>query len=174
MRYINKTALRLAAVMTIIALGFWFTAGISGEVFLVSPEGKPESAPGAEVHIYRCDDKHSLEAFLATLDLLQSRKELEAKFPLSHPELSNLRTGDIDFGLYMQIFTKISQYWQPVVGRTTTDRNGHFSVRLAPGKYLIHVSGQAGKKEAHWLREEQVTWRSETRLSTVIYSYERE
>jgi hypothetical protein len=184
MRYINRSSLGLAALTAIIALGFWFTAGISGEVFLVSPEGKPELAPGTEVRIYRCDDKHSLQAFLATLDILQSRKEIEARFrPLGSQaampddlwqKLLDSRTREIDFGLHMQIFTIISRYWQPEVARTTTDRYGQFSVRLTPGKYLIHVWGQAGKSKAHWLREAQVTWRSETRLSTPIYSYEPE
>ena len=109
MRYITKTALRLVAIMAIIALGFWSTAGLSGEVFLVSPEGKPESAPGAEVHIYRCDDKHSLQAFLATVNLLQSWKEIEAKLPATRLESSEHRMHTVQNFLYMDIFVKVSQ-----------------------------------------------------------------
>lgn len=175
MRRIIRVALGLGAVSILIGFGYWLTAGVSGEVFLLSPDGKPESAPGAEVHIYRSDDKHSLQAFLAgPLDLPQSWRALDAKFPQSSPELSEHRLRLIQAMLYMDIFTRVTQYWQTVVARTTTDRNGNFSVRLTPGKYLLHVSGQAGKRQAHWLGEVQVIWRSETRLSAPIYAYEPE
>jgi hypothetical protein len=181
-RHVNRASLGLTVITILIGLGFWLTAGVSGEVFLLSPDGKTESAPGAQVRIYRCDNKHSLAAFLAgQMDLQHSWNELDAKVPqfspetlLLSPELSNQRLHTIQTFMYMDVFTKISKYWRTMVTQTTTDRNGHFTVRLAPGKYVIHVSGQAGRKEAHWLTEVQVVWRSETRLSTPIYAYEPE
>jgi hypothetical protein len=174
-RRIHRAALGLGVIAILVGFGYWLTAGISGEVFLVSPDGKPESAPGAEVHIYRCDATHSVQAFLAgPLDIPQSWRELDAKFPPSPPELSDHRLHIIQTLLYTNIFVKVTQYWQPLVARTTTDRSGHFSVRLASGSYLIHVSGQAGKTQAHWLTEAQVIWRSETILSVPIYAYEPE
>ncbi len=75
---------------------------------------------------------------------------------------------------YMQAAVDVSSYWHTVVTQTTTDRNGNFSVRLPPGRYLIHVLGQAGRKQAQWLGEVHVLWRSETRLSTPICSYDVE
>ena len=175
-----RVALSLGAVTILIGFVYWLTAGVSGEVFLLSPDGKPELAPGAEVHIYRSDDKHSLAAFLAgPLDFQKSLNDINARFPISQAEIVGLSDGHfrrhtIDSLLYMDIFVRVSQYWQTGVARTTTDRSGRFSVRLKPGKYLIHISGQAGKKQAHWLGEVQVAWRSETILSTPIYSYELE
>jgi hypothetical protein len=175
LRKTYRVALGLSLVALLVGFGYWFTTGISGEVFLLAPDGKPESAPGAEVHIYKSDDKHSLQAFLAgPLNLQQSWKELDAKVPQTSLELSDHRLRLIQMLVYVDIFTKVSDYWPSVATRTNTDRNGQFTVRLAPGKYLIHVSGQAGKSRAHWLREVQVVWRADTRLSTPIYSYEPE
>ena len=172
MRPFTIIAVSLAALALLIALGFWFTAGVSGEVFLLSPDGKPQSAPGAEVHVYRCDDGHSMSAFLmGTLNLAQTWKDADAKFPQSRPELMDHRSHMVQGLIYMDVFVKVSNYWQAVVAQTTTDRNGGFSVQLTPGNYVIHVSGQAGKYQAHWLRQVRVVWRSETRLSTPVYSY---
>jgi hypothetical protein len=172
-RQSKRVALGLGAVAILVGLAFWLTAGVSGEVFIVSPEGKPEVAPGAQVRVYRSDGQHSLSAFLGTVDPQKTLTEVDAEFPHSPPGLpdSDMRMNLVRSMAYMQISVKVSQYWQTLVVLTTTDKNGNFSVRLLPGTYVIHVSGQAGRQQAHWLTEVHVIWRSETRLSLPIYTY---
>jgi hypothetical protein len=180
MRRTHTAVLAIGAVL-LVFLAFWATAGVSGEVFLLTADGKPESAPGAQVRVYRSDDKHSLAEFF-TRDL-KSMDKIEKQFP--NPPYNEPFEGFYEGALegrwrtvksaqYMTILGDVPDYWgdQKLLARTTTDRNGNFSVRLNPGKYVIHVSGQAGRKQAHWLTEAQVTWRTEVRLSKPFFDYE--
>jgi hypothetical protein len=173
-----RVTLGLGAVSILIGLGYWMTAGVSGEIFLLSPDGEPESAPGAQVRIYRSDDKHSLEAFLGPMyQALQNnmKKCLSYPVPVGANERSYATLTDLcQISTYKSVEFEVSKYWQTLATKTTTDRNGKFSVRLVPGKYIILISGQAGKNQAQWLTDVQITWRAETRLSKPIYSYEPE
>jgi hypothetical protein len=177
-RPIIRAALGLGAVTILIGFGFWLTAGVSGEVFLLSPDGRPESAPGAQVRIYRSDDKHSFEAFLGPMyQALRNSMQKCQNYPApvgAHEDFYKFSRSICQISTYKDVEFEVSKYWQTFATKTTTDRSGKFSARLAPGKYVILVSGQAGRSQAQWLTDVQVIWRSESRLSKPIYAYEPE
>src|SRR5262252_2785471 len=88
MRRFSKITTSLAVIVLLATFCFWFTRGISGEVFLVSPEGRSEFAAGAEVQVYRGDDQHSVSSFvMGPLNLKQSVEELDARLRKSLPNV---------------------------------------------------------------------------------------
>jgi len=133
----------------LLVLCAFFFAGITGEAFLVDEKGQAQAAPGARVDIYRGDggekskfgyllnDKSGHKKYLQELTELTAAAE--EKVSADRIELASRMTDEL---YCSQLNIGRHNYFGLPLETLNADRHGRFSVRLAPGRYVIFVEGQ--------------------------------
>lgn len=183
----NRTKWLLALVLLGTLTTAGFLSGLSGEIFLVSKAGIPMPAPGATVDIYAVKGKRVANfrsgPFLVVLDEHARRVDeilkpvleyLKSRNPrlASNPEILENRISAEKEQYCSKLEMEIIKYWGKPVAATLADKTGKFSVRLAPGSYVISARGQAGTRKALWLEEIRMVWRSKIRMVDQICDHE--
>ncbi len=192
---VNSTAAKLAiCLLGIVALGFlaaYKYMGVDGEVFLVTDQGRAQPAPGASVFAYRSTRQVNLRGFNETESQLRQkytdrvkkasnkylplqgvliqREKLAQAGVVADSLLEEMPGAALSF--CMDLRSEEAKFFRQPVEEVNADRNGRFSLRLLPGKYVLLVSGQAGNEHAEWLREVTVVWRSQVRMVDPVCRY---
>jgi hypothetical protein len=152
-----------------------FTAGVSGEAFLLVSNGKVQPAPGASVTIYKANSEHDSGRFFFK-DSARRDKAMNEELAFRGKSIETMAQMT-EFSFCMATDNEIRQFFHSqgptrrVVVVATADREGRFSVGLKPGWYTVIVKGQAGQQHALWMDDINVRWRSDVRLVDPYCTY---
>ncbi len=156
----------------------WYSAGISGEAFLVDENGRARPAPGAKVEIFQSDELLKTAEGYRVSDASGIKQFDERLLMLTKAEQEKRSAEKIALALTLvqksyceQFSLGRGRYFGLPKQSLNADRNGRFSVRLKPGAYVIFVEGQASNHRAIWLQDVKLRWRDEVRLVEPVYEY---
>ncbi len=192
MRPVSRKLLLIFSAAVFVGI-IWEFAGLQGEVFLVTSDGKSFAAPGAEIWVLRTNKDRNMAGLLtkwiapAKEQLLRSLQDSTRKL-VKVRELAERRSingeneeraiaalAQLQLAANRNFCNDVHAAILTQVGSqgvwATADRNGRFSIRLLPGHYIVGASGQAGKSHAEWAEEVQIFWRSYARLANPVCEY---
>ena len=158
------------------------TSGVSGEIFVITENGKAVVAPGATLILYKIDESQAnkitsdlgrkFEAYIHEtgehISMLTARPD-----ELTHAYVESL--NKISARKYcLQLHSVGTDATQRIYISSNADRGGRFSLAATPGAYFLYVSGQAGETHAEWFQIVRVRWREQLRLVQPTCSYSSE
>lgn len=170
---VRRASLVVLVTGAALCAGLWFSAGVTGEVFLVDNDGRVHGAPGAAIVVYSLDGG-SFGEFTSSIN------DVEAEYTRKLLDIVNSESGEflrlsievLNMMHCSQLSDRLSTFFQRRMALADADREGRFFVRLWPGRYVVVARGQAGDTFALWWAVVNVGWRSDLRLVTPRCSYE--
>jgi hypothetical protein len=179
----HKIALASVIAFLCIAMGVlaWrITAGISGEVFIVTDDGKAIVMPGASVRVLKVSEPQAskiaselgkkFEAYASEID--EHMSELRSSpddLTMAHVKFSNNLSA---MKYCLQLLSLGSGvHGEYIMGNA--GRDGRFLLSATPGTYLLQVSGEAEDRHAEWYQIVRIGWREQLRLVEPTCSYSK-
>jgi hypothetical protein len=171
-------ALGIAFVCFVVGVVVWRnTAGINGEVFIVTDNGKAIVMPGASVRLLKLGESQAskimsdlgkkFEAYTSEID-----EHMKAVRSPDEPTMAHVKfLNNVSAQKYCFQLQSLGRGVQGEFIGGNAGRDGRFSLSATPGTYLLQVSGQAGDTHGEWFQIVRIGWREQLRLVEPTCSY---
>jgi hypothetical protein len=161
------------------------TSRITGEVSVVIGDASPVGLPGAHVTLYKVpEEQHQQQLVWNKLSNLkqendQAKSQNERVFQVQSPDertradlagYNNLSDTKHCFALE-KVMDEIRRF---AIRKQFTNSQGHFALRVLPGKYMLEIVGQEGNHYYDFVEQVDLEWRVNLKLADPSCQYSME
>ena len=164
------------AIAAAVIIAWLATSKISGRVSVVIGDTSPVGVPDAHVTLYKVpEEQHQQQLVLTRLsNLRQENEQAKSQNERVFPSQSSDERTRADLAGYNNLSdTKhcfavekaLDEIRGFAIRKQSTDSQGHFALRVLPGKYLLEIVGKVGDHYYDFVEPVDLKWRVNLQLA---------